>query len=83
MLSRILKLALLLRKEKFNCIPIRRVSISYKGGKRFLSMPSIYDKIVQKALRMLMSPIFDANFLDVSHGFRPEKSCHTALNSIF
>jgi len=72
-----------LSSEKYKCIPVRRLYIDKpQGGKRPLGVPSVRDKIVQKALHMLIQPAFEQNFSDHSHGFRPNKSCHTALNAI-
>jgi retron-type reverse transcriptase len=45
-------------------------------------VPSTRDKIVQKAVQMLLQPAFEYNFREHSHGFRPNKSCHTALGAI-
>ena len=81
-LAGILLLAKKLQMEKYKCTPVRRVYIPKKDGKRPLGIPSITDKIVQKALHMIMSPIFDKGFSEFSHGFRPNRSCHTSLNSI-
>ena len=72
-----------LSTEKYKCIPVRRLYIDKpQGGKRPLGVPSTRDKIVQKALQMLIQPTFECTFSDHSHGFRPNKSCHTALNAI-
>jgi group II intron reverse transcriptase/maturase len=78
----ILLLSKKLKMEKYKCTPARRIYIPKKGGKRPLGLTSTIDKIVQKALHMVMSPIFDKSFSEFSHGFRPNRSCHTALNSI-
>jgi retron-type reverse transcriptase len=45
-------------------------------------MPSPIDKVVQRAIKKLIEPIFEKVFLDTSHGFRPNRSCHTALKEI-
>jgi len=72
-----------LSSEKYKCIPVRRLYIDKpQGGKRPLGVPSTRDKIVQKALQMLIQPTFECIFSDHSHGFRPNRSCHTALNAI-
>ena len=72
-----------LSSEQYKCIPVRRVYVDKpQGGKRPLGIPSTRDKIVQKAVSMLIQPTFENKFGDHSHGFRPNKSCHTALNAI-
>jgi len=72
-----------LSTEQYKCIPVRRLYIDKpQGGKRPLGVPSTRDKIVQKALQMLIQPTFEHRFSDHSHGFRPNRSCHTALNAI-
>lgn len=72
-----------LSSERYKCIPVRRVYLDKpQGGKRPLGVPSTRDKIVQKAILMLIQPTFESLFSDHSHGFRPNRSCHTALNAI-
>jgi retron-type reverse transcriptase len=78
------KIIELLRTEKFQFSTSRRVYIPKKdGSKRPLSIGSTRDKIVQEVMRMTLEAIFEPRFKDVSHGFRPNRGCHTALRSIF
>ena len=63
-----------LKNESFNFKPIKA-----DGGKRPLT---IGDKIVQEAMKLILNSIFEPTFLDYSQGFRPNRSCHTALNFV-
>lgn len=79
----LLKLSELIRTEKFEFRPARRVQIpKANGGKRPLTIAPPRDKIVQEAIRMILNAIFEPTFLDCSHGFRPNRSCHTALEEV-
>jgi retron-type reverse transcriptase len=74
------KLSELLKKESFNFQPGRRVQIPKPGkkGSRPLTIAPARDKIVQEAMRIVLEAIFEPTFLDSSHGFRPNRSCHSA-----
>ena len=77
------KIAKSLKDESFRFQPQRRIRIPKpNGGTRPLTIASPCDKIVQEAARMLLQAIFDPTFLDSSHGFRPGRSCHSALKHI-
>jgi len=61
----------------------RKVEIPKGGGKmRQLSIPSIRDRVVQGALKLILEPIFEADFQAGSFGYRPKKSAHTAIQRV-
>jgi hypothetical protein len=72
-----------IRSGTFQFTPGRRVNIPKpKGGTRPLTVASPRDKIVQEVLRMILEAIYEPSFSPRSHGFRPNKSCHTALKEL-
>lgn len=72
-----------LRAERFTVRPARRIHIPKKaGGTRPLGLPNFSEKLVQEVLRMLLSAYYEPRFRDSSHGFRPGRGCHTALQDI-
>ena len=82
-LERIDRLIATLKDESYQPKPSRRTYNPKKNGKlRPLGIPSIDDKLVQEVVRMLLESIYESSFEDTSHGFRPNKSCHTALRMI-
>lgn len=82
-IGRIERLIETLRNESYKPHPAKRVYIPKKNGKkRPLGIPSVEDKLVQEVVRMILEAIYEGHFESTSHGFRPHKSCHTALTSI-
>jgi retron-type reverse transcriptase len=80
-----MKLAERLKTGHYRPLPVKRVYIPKAGSKtktRPLGIPSIEDRIVQQALRMALEPIFEADFLSCSHGFRQGRSTHTAIRDV-
>ena len=80
--SRVLdELAVDLREGKWRPLPARRVFIPKPGREelRPLSIPAVRDRVVQAAARIVVEPIFEADFLPCSFGFRPKRSQHDAL----
>ena len=83
--QRIAKLIESLKDRSYQPNPARRTYIAKKNNpakKRPLGIPSGDDKLVQEVIRMLLESIYEPNFSDAAHGFRPQRSCHTALTKI-
>ena len=79
-MEHIRKLTTSLKDHSYQPSPARRTYIKKKNGKlRPLSIPSFDDKLVQEIVRMLLEAIYEPTFSNYSHGFRPNRSCHTAL----
>ena len=72
-----------LRTDTYRPRPYRRREIPKEGGKvRVISIPAIRDRVVQGALRLILEPIFEADFSDSSFGARPKRSAHQAIEKV-
>ena len=73
-----------LSKKRYKPLPVRRVYIPKADGtQRPLGIPVITDRVVQAAVKIVIEPLFEANFKDCSYGFRPRKNAQQALRAVY
>ena len=82
-IQKIDKIIAALRDEKYQWTAVKRVYIPKKNGKkRPLGLPTWSDKLLQEVIRMILEAYYEPQFSEHSHGFRPNRGCHTALSEI-
>jgi group II intron reverse transcriptase/maturase len=82
-LTKIDAIIAVVRVERYQWTPVRRTLIPKKSGKlRVLGLPTWSDKLLQEVIRSILEAYYEPQFSQYSHGFRPGRGCHTALDEI-
>lgn len=72
-----------LKASRYTPTPVRRTYVKKASGKlRPIGIPSFEDKLLQTVVKLILEAIYEPTFSDTSHGFRPQRSCHTALEQV-
>lgn len=83
-MNKIMSIIEALRYERYVWSPVKRIYIPKRDGKkRALGLPPWSDKLLEEVIRLILEAFYEPQFSDHSHGFRPERGCHTALREIY
>jgi group II intron reverse transcriptase/maturase len=72
-----------IRVGQYRAPPVRRVHIPKDGGTRPIGIPTFEDKVLQRAVAMVLGAVYEQDFLDCSYGYRPKRSAHQALDAFW